>query len=63
MKNKPQTFAGIGGLIGAVLASLAAARRFDFAVTDQMQQGIGYILGGFIFGAVIGYVVGKFTNG
>lgn len=63
MKNKTQTFAGIGGLIGAALAGLTALRRYDFSITDQMQQGVGYVLGGFIMGALVGYVIGKSMKG
>jgi galactitol-specific phosphotransferase system IIC component len=63
MKNKPQTFAGIGALIGTALASFAAVRQYDFAVTREMQQGVGYILGGFIMGAIVGYLIGKSMKG
>jgi hypothetical protein len=59
MKNKPQTFAGIGALIGTAVAALAAVRQYDFAVTHDMQKGVGYILGGFIMGAIAGYLFGK----
>jgi tetrahydromethanopterin S-methyltransferase subunit C len=63
MKNKPSTFAGIGGLAGAAVAALAALRRYDFTVTAQMQQGVGYILGGLICGAIVGYLVARAMKG
>ena len=63
MKNKSETFAGIGGLIGAGLALFAAVQRYDFSATDQMQQGIGYIVGGLILGALVGYFIGKGMKG
>jgi hypothetical protein len=59
MKNKAQAFAGIGGLIGAVLNGFMAVRKYDFSITAQMQQGVGYILGGLILGAIAGYVLGR----
>ena len=59
MKNKAQNFAGIGGLIGAVVNGFLAARKYDFSVTAQMQRGVGYILGGLIIGAIAGYILGK----
>jgi len=62
MKSKPQTFAGIGGLVGALLATIAAMRQYDFAITAQMQQGLGYILGGLMIGATAGYLIGKVTK-
>jgi hypothetical protein len=58
MKSKAQAFAGIGGLIGAVLAGFMAVRQYDFSVTAQMQQGVGYILGGLIIGGIAGYAIG-----
>jgi hypothetical protein len=63
MKNKARAFAGIGGLIGAVFNGFMAARKYDFSVTAQMQQGVGYILGGLIVGAIAGYVLGKLIKG
>ncbi len=63
MKNKAQTFAGIGALIGAVFNGFMAARKYDFSVTAQMQQGVGYILGGLIVGAIAGYLLGKLLKG
>jgi hypothetical protein len=59
MKNKPQMLAGIGGLIGAALAFIAALCRYDFSVTEQMQEGVGYVVGGFITGAIAGFFAGK----
>ncbi len=63
MKNKAQAFAGIGALIGAVFNGFMAARKYDFSVTAQMQEGVGYILGGLIVGAIAGYVLGKLIKG
>jgi hypothetical protein len=63
MKNKANAFAGVGGLIGAVFNGFVAVRKYDFSVTHQMQQGIGYILGGLILGAIVGYVIGKLLKG
>jgi presenilin-like A22 family membrane protease len=62
MKSKAQTFAGIGGLVGTALATIAAMRMYDFAITHQMQQGLGYILGGLMIGAIAGYLIGKVTK-
>jgi presenilin-like A22 family membrane protease len=62
MKSKAQTFAGIGGLMGVALASIAAMRMYDFSITDQMQQGLGYILGGLMIGAIAGYLIGRVTK-
>jgi hypothetical protein len=59
MKNRAQAFAGVGGLIGAVLSGFMAVRRYDFSVTHQMQQGVGYILGGLVMGAIAGYLLGR----
>lgn len=62
MRNKPQSFAGIGGLIGVVFAAITAAQRDDFTVTAQMQQAVGHILGGLTVGAVLGYIIGRATD-
>jgi hypothetical protein len=40
-----------------------AARKYDFSITSQMQEGVGYILGGLIVGAIAGYVLGKLIKG
>jgi hypothetical protein len=63
LRNKPEAFAGLGGLIGAAVAALVAMRRYDFSVTDQMQRGVGYILCGLIMGALGGYFIGKSMKG
>jgi hypothetical protein len=63
MKNKAQAFAGIGGLIGAVFNGFKAVKNYDFSIPDQMQQGVGYILGGLIVGAIAGYIIGRLLKG
>ena len=59
MNNKPEAFAGIGGLIGIVASVTSAFGRYDFTQTDQIQQAVGYVLGGFAVGALVGYFIGK----
>ena len=59
MSNKPQTFAGIGGLIGAISSGFQAVKQYDFGNSDQLAEGVGYIIGGMLVGAIVGYVLGK----
>jgi hypothetical protein len=63
MKNRAETFAGIGGVLGAAIAAVAATQKYNFSDTDQMQQAVGYVVGGLIVGALVGYFVGKSMKG
>jgi len=60
--SKSQTYAGVCGLGGAIIAAIAASRIYDFSVTDQMQKGVGYILGGLLMGIFAGYALGKSSD-
>lgn len=59
MSNKPQTFAGIGGLIGGISSGVQAVKKYDFGNSDQLAEGVGFIIGGMLVGAVVGYLLGK----
>ena len=62
MSIKPEACTGIGGVIGAVVAAISAFKKYNFQVTDEMQRGVGYILGGLIMGLLLGYVVGRLLD-
>ncbi len=59
MKIDANLGAGAGGLLGIVLSGAAAAVKYDLSKVDQMQQAVGYILGGFIICALVGWVIAK----